>query len=70
MGVLIIISLLTITLTAFLGIGVMVGYVVYKDEIGFALPLILTIIITFMSSTLIAFWQRVTDANRAVPAAA
>lgn len=55
MGVLIIISLLTITLTAFLGIGVMVGYVVYKDEIGFALPLILTIIITFMSSTLIAF---------------
>lgn len=55
MGALMIISLLTVTLTAFLGFGVMAGFVVYKDVIGFALPLIATIILTFMSSTLIAF---------------
>ena len=50
-----IISLLTVTVTVFLGLGVMAGVVVYESVIGFALPLIATIILTFMSSTLIAF---------------
>ena len=55
MGGLMVVSLLTTTITTFIAIAALLGVVALKDVIGLATPLIATIVLTFMTSTLIAF---------------